>query len=234
MIETIVTPISDAVALRPVLTDLDPGLLGFDVLKAGPPRRTLARGDRLYGEGERKTEIYRVESGVVSITARRESGPPEIVELAFPGMVFGLGFLETHIENATAVVETTVSVWPLEALPVLMEESLAVRNRQADATDRELEYRRRTLSASTAQSPKLRVAAFLASVSRLNAMEGRDPKVITENLRSGDVAEFLGLPLDDLADALKKLKCEGHVTAGEAGRLHLTDPLELDRLTTTS
>lgn len=230
MIETIATQTPGAVALRPRLTELDPGLLGFNILLDGPPRRTIARGDHLYVEGEPKLEIYRVEQGVVSITSRRDSGPPEIVELAFPGTVFGLGFLPEHIESATAVVETTVSVWPLAALPGLAEESLAVRNRQADATERELDYRRRMLVASTAGQPKLRVAAFLVAVSRLNGIEGRDPKVITESLRSGDVAEFLGLSLDTLAEALAELKALGHVSVGPCGRLHLTDPLELDRL----
>ncbi|MGQ0672008.1 MAG: Crp/Fnr family transcriptional regulator [Hyphomicrobium sp.] len=196
--------------------------------------QTIARDEHLFREGQAKTRLYRVDSGALCITSRHANGVPEIVELALPGDVLGLGFLDHHITSASAVVETTVSVWSLDALPGLCESVPGTAERHADATEREFAHRRRELVGANEHRPMHRVAAFLAAVSRLNQIEGRDPRVITDRLRSADVADFLRLDVATLAGSLMELQNRGLISPEASGSLRLSDPLELERLATVS
>jgi CRP-like cAMP-binding protein len=191
--------------------------------------RALAQDEYLYREGEAKRFIFRVESGALCLTMKGAHGTPEFVELVTAGSFVGLGFLDYHIHSAAALIDTSISIWPLSALPELCLASAAARDKHAEATEREFGYRRRQLVASTAQDPVLRVAAFLTAVSRLNEIEGRNPNVIAEELRSGDVADFLKMEVEALAQALVELERRGLVRSAGTG-LALLGRAELEHL----
>jgi CRP/FNR family transcriptional regulator len=194
------------------------------------PQRKLASGENVFRAGETKSHIMRVDSGILCVSSPRPEGPPEIIELVFPGGFVGLGFLKEHPYNATAVMETTVTLWPLGALSDLCELSPEARESHHTATEREFQFRRQQLAASTADKPHLRVAAFLAAISRLNELEGRDPKIVEERPSSGEVADFLSMELSTLAHALSQLKECNLISHDEKGRLLLLDPSRLDEL----
>jgi len=80
------------------------------------------------------------------------------------------------------------------------------------------------------QSAMERAAAYLVVVSRTNAYEGRDPLLIKDDVRCGDVSGFLGLEIDVLARALLEMQRRGLVSTTADGNLHLDDIQALDRL----
>ena len=53
--------------------------------------------------------------------------------------------------------------------------------------------------------------SFLAALSRLNADEGRNPDIITDEFSSGAVAEHLNMTVADLAGVLRELEADGLV-----------------------
>jgi len=218
--------LAQSIAVSDVATVVDPAV--------ELPTRTLATDEYLFREGEAKRHVYRVESGALCVTARGADGTPEFIELAFPGDLVGLGFLDQHAESAAALTDTKVSLWSLQALPVLSQASPQAEARQASATAREFIYRRRQLSAVAASDPLKRVAAFLMVVSRLNEIEGRDPGVISEALRSGEVAQFLGMDIDTLGSQLVELQRRGLVDLTDKGGLRLHKRTELDVLAGSS
>lgn len=75
-----------------------------------------------------------------------------------------------------------------------------------------------------------RTAAFFVVVSRNNAYEGRDPLVVTDDLRCGVVSSFLGVDIDAMGRALRELERRGWVSTDAEGRLHLDDLAALDQL----
>lgn len=197
---------------------------------SGPERR-LDRGEFLFREGDSKSAIYRLETGILCVTARRADGPPDVVEMIFPGSLVGLGFLEHHIDSAMAVVASRVTVFPLSAAAALCEASPEARERQAVLTEREFAARRRELVPDTNDRPVGRVAAFLSAMYHMNRHEGGNPAFIAEFLNAGDVAAFLGLEVDALATALADLKERGLVESAGNGGLLLLQPEALERLT---
>lgn len=100
--------------------------------------------------------------------------------------------------------------------------------KQDEDIESEFEFRRGCLVASGRQTPLVRVAAFLASLSSVNANEGRDPWVVTETFSCGFVADYLGLSVDSLAAVLVELERRGLIEPCPPGGLRLKDICALD------
>ena len=75
-----------------------------------------------------------------------------------------------------------------------------------------------------------RTAAYFVVVSRNNGYEGRDPLVITEDVRCGAVSEFLGVELDMLGRVLFEMQRRGMVSTTADGNLRIEDIEAIDRL----
>jgi hypothetical protein len=73
-----------------------------------------------------------------------------------------------------------------------------------------------------------RASAYLVVVSRMNLYEGRNPLLITDDVRCGAVADFLGIDLDLLGRALLEMRRRGMVSFTDAGDLHLDNLQALD------
>jgi len=211
-----------------------PEAMPWDRAPPALPEIVLERGDFLFREGDAKTQFYRLESGILCVTAQRPSGPPQVVEMVFPGGLLGLGFLDRHIHSAMAVVPCRVSLLPPDAINDLCRHSAEARDRQALATEREFAARRRQLVGSTADSPIQQVAAFLAAMFHVNKREGRNPHVISEFLKSGDVAGLLQLDVETLAVALADLQARGLISRDPNGGLVLLDAAAIENLSSAT
>jgi hypothetical protein len=75
-----------------------------------------------------------------------------------------------------------------------------------------------------------RTAAYFVVVSRNNGYEGRDPRVVTDDVRCGAVSQFLGIDIELLARALLEMQRKGLVSTGDDGNLRLDDLEAIDRL----
>lgn len=206
-------------------------VLAIDRFLPKPDCFNLAPGDVLCREGQEKSVVWRIESGILCITVEGDGEqPPDILELAFPGTVLGLGFLTHHTQTITAMAESRVSVWPRSVLSNLHTLASSVSERQQHAIEREFADRRRKLVAANATSPIHRVAAFLSAVSRLNQAQGHDPERISDNLCVDAVAALLGLDVAILVKTLTELQARSLVARDEMGGLQLTNLEALERL----
>lgn len=199
--------------------------------KLAPSESKILPDEYLFCEGDLKSHVYRVESGIICVSAGRAGGPPEIVEIVGPGNFVGLGFLKHFIHSAKAVVESTVTCWPRSAISELIASNETQLDRQADATEREFAHRRRALVGQPRTSPIQKVAAFLIAVSRLNEVEGRDWEFICDTLDCGVVAKYLDMDIDTLRSALVELQADGLIEPAENSALRIIDRYALVRRT---
>jgi CRP/FNR family transcriptional regulator len=196
------------------------------------PSRMLARGEILFQTGGKRGKLYRVESGALCHYLRWEDGRREIVEFAFPGDIVGFGHLQSHVSTAQALVETTVSLVSADEFDDLLETDGQLAARFAAAGDREFDYVREVTVRSGDGKPVERVASFLSALSHMSEMEGRDPMLVADEIRSGEVAEHLDLTVDGLVAALRELERRGMVTVAGNGRLRISDLPALEKLAT--
>jgi CRP/FNR family transcriptional regulator len=200
---------------------LDGGLLH------GPLR--YSRNAMLYRRGERRTCLYYIEAGVVALVRQTPGRQREIVEFAFAGDVLGYGLFEHHTSWAQAVGEVRIRRMPLSALDQILHSDQRAFDRYAEALQREFESRRSEL-VNTERSLVKRVAALLVALSRQNGLEGRDPRVVGDELACGAVAGWLGADVHELASALMELERSGLIEQSPGDGIRLSDLARLERL----
>jgi len=190
--------------------------------------RQLAPNEFLFRTGEAKTCFYRVNSGAVCLY---EKDCPEhpVVDFAFPADYVGLGFLRTHSCCARAVTSTELTCLPLEVLATVIENDCIAQAKLDDAIEREFEYRRAALVEAGRGAPLERLAAFLVSLSRTNAHEGRDPTVIGDCCPSVFAAGYLGVSIEELTALLLELERRKLIEAYSGG-VRLRDIGALEKL----
>jgi CRP/FNR family transcriptional regulator len=179
--------------------------------------RRLARGETLFHSGDERDRLYRVERGALCHYVRWDDGHHEVIEFAFPGDIIGFGHLTMHTSTAQAVAKTIVSPISEVEFERLLDTDGQLAARYAAAGDREFDFMRVRSIESGRGNPKKRVAAFLAALARLNADEGRNPGVITEEFSSGAVAGHLNMTVGDLAGVLRQLESDGLVASDTDG-----------------
>jgi CRP/FNR family transcriptional regulator len=197
-------------------------------LDAGFVLQNVATGEILFQPGDERA-LYRVERGAVCHYMLWADGRHDVVEFAFPGDIIGLGHLAHHVSTAQAMVDTVVSLVSDEAFSSTLDEDDRLSFRLASAVEREFDYLRDKALAAKHVPATARVANLLLALSAMNAPEGRDPDLISDQITAGFVARQLDMSIDKLGAALMSLKEEGAVKETPAG-LKILDQLALRRL----
>lgn len=182
----------------------------------------------LFRSGEPR-QLYVVEKGALCHYSPSTLGQYDIIEFAFPGDIIGLGALGKHLSTAAAVADTYVRAISDAELESALANDDQLFFRLADAKEREFKYLKDTSLKADLPSPIQRVANYLAAVSGINASEGRDPRVVSEDISSAYVAEQLQLDIDAVSDALARLQRSGLIDVSDAG-LRILDMPALEKL----
>ena len=148
-----------------------------------------------------------------SLLEQRWNERGAVIDFAFEGDLVGLGFLTTHACRARALVETRLTCLPLEAQSSAIGNNPKSQLKLDEAIEREFEYRRACLVESSEQSPLKRVAAFLVSLSRINAHEAEILSWWATNVRCGFIADLLGMSVETLGNFLIELEELGLIQA---------------------
>lgn len=200
-----------------------------DVLAAAPVR-TLAPGSFLFEQGDHKSHVYQVEVGALTLFRSSPEGHTELLDIAHPGSFVGLGHMDRHGCHALAEVESRVRCLTLDVVRQFAEISADLGAEVDRAQAAEFEQSRQAAIAFTAGRPTLKTASLLLMLSSCNRSEGRDPGLITDELKCGSVAGYLGLSIDDLSRAVRELAEIGMVAAGPGHCLKLLDVPALEQL----
>ena len=186
------------------------------------------RNAMVYRRGEPRTCLYCIEAGVVALLRQTPGGHREIVEFAFAGDVLGYGLFEHHTAWAQAVGEVRIQRMPLSALDQILHSDKRAFDRYAETLQREFDYRRKELVGTERRLVK-RVAALLVALSRQNGLEGRDPRVVGDELACGAVAAWLGIDVCELASALMELEQLRLIEQSPGDGVRLSDLARLER-----
>lgn len=206
---------------EPSFAALPPAVPAPPAAPAPAPQR-IASNAFVFKAGAPRTHLYRVESGAVCLYQAGSSDGGSVIEFCFPGDYLGLGFLDKQHLNARALLESTVTAFPIDALPDLVKNDPRAQAKLGLSVEREFEARRDELVAAGQRQPIERVAALLVTSARTNVQQGRPAEIIKDSWKCGLIAELLQLTLDDLTDILVELQRRGLI-APAGPDLRLTD-----------
>ena len=212
-------------------TGIDAGALALAenasvIVENAADLRRVATGEVLFQPGQERKH-YRVEEGAIFHYVRWADGSHDLIEVAFPGDIVGLGNLSTHISTAQAMVDSVVTVMPDDEIEVLLDFDYRLPLLLASAGEREFDYIRDTTLNSGKRTPIERVANYLIAVADIDHQNSA--AVIADDISSGFVAERLQMSVDTLSAALVGLQHKGLVAPANGG-LKITDVAELERL----
>ncbi len=184
----------------------------------------------VFVEGDPANNIYRIESGAVSLFKVLPDGRRQILGFAYPGDFIGLGVQGEHIMNAQAIKPARIRSMPLAALHKIATSDPSLSFTLYQAVAEELAATRDLMMTTGHRSACERVAAFLIALSRRNERSGDDLGVIDLPMTRVDIADFLGLTIETVSRTLTKLKTRGLIDLPQSTRIVLADRVELQRL----
>ena len=168
-------------------------------------RRSFARDEEIYAEGDPSDGWYKVVSGTVRISKLLADGRRHIAEFCFGGDCFGFEYISERVFSAEAIGKVIVIRYPRRATERLIDENPLLARRLCDMTLRDLAHAQtRTLLLGRMTAPE-RVASFLLEMS-----ERRDTRrVVDLPMSRNDIADYLGLTIETVCRVLSPSSAPG-------------------------
>jgi len=182
-------------------------------------RRSFARNEEIFAEGDAADCWYKVISGTVRLCKLLADGRRHIAEFFFSGDCFGLDNMDERLFAAEAVSDVIVMRYPRRATERLIDESPKLSRSLRDMTLRDLANAQiRMLMLGRMSAPE-RVATFL-----LDMFERRDStRALDLPMSRNDIADYLGLTIETVCRVMSGFKRSGAIDIPTPHRIELRD-----------
>jgi CRP/FNR family nitrogen fixation transcriptional regulator len=191
-------------------------LLGFDRIGS---RRTLARNEEIFAEGDPADCWYKIISGTVRLCKLMADGRRHVAEFYFSGDCFGLENMPERLFSAEAVSGVIVMRYPRRATEQLIDENPILARGLRNMTLRDLANAQiRMLMLGRMSAPE-RVATFL-----LDMFERRSvTRALDLPMSRNDIADYLGLTVETVCRVMSAFKRNGAIDIPTPHRIELRD-----------
>ena len=174
-----------------------------DGFRSATLRRIETKG-LVFCEGDARTQIFRIEEGVVALSKVLTDGRRQIIDFAYPGDYIGLGMFGDHIFDAQATCPCKIRCLPAGQLERDAARDPALALKLYNAVSAELSAARRLLVAVGHGTAMERIASFLLELrSRTGDQQSNR---INLPMRRSDIADLLGLTIETVSRSLTKLR----------------------------
>ena len=182
-------------------------------------RRSLARNEEIFAEGDPADCWYQVVFGTVRLCKLLADGRRHIAEFYFGGDCFGLENMPKRLFSAEAVGDVVVMRYPRRATERLIDESPNLARGLRDMTLRDLANAQIRMLMLGRMSASERVATFL-----LDMFERRDAiRALDLPMSRNDIADYLGLTIETVCRVMSAFKRDGVIGIPTPHRIELRD-----------
>jgi CRP-like cAMP-binding protein len=195
---------------------------GVDRLDRAGTRRFQCK-EHIFCEGDRRTHVFQIEEGVVTIYQMLSDGRRQIVDFAYPGEFIGLGATSEHLFSAEATSPTRVRCLGASALEDTARHDPALALQLYKAVSLELSAARALLVVIGQRSAIERVATFLLMLHARTAVDRRCDPVLHLPMRRADIGDFLGLTIETVSRTITKLRMMHVIEVSHGTEIRITD-----------
>ena len=182
-------------------------------------RRSFARDEEIYGEGDRPDCWYKVVAGTVRITKLLADGRRHIAEFCCGGDCFGFDNGARRLYSAEAVGDVVAMRFPRAATERLIDDNPQLARRLCDMTMRDLAHAQTRMLLLGRMTAPERVASFL-----LEVFDRREAgRAVDLPMSRTDIADYLGLTIETVCRVLSAFKRDGVIAIPTAHRIELRD-----------
>lgn len=176
-------------------------------------KKSLAKGDYLYRQGDKFRGILAIKSGTSKLTITDLAGNEFLTGYLLPGELLGFDGLASDLHSYSAVALETLEYCEMPA------DDLDVLCREVPNLLRELfRHAGKTLTSETdrfmltQRSAEERVVSFIIDISDRLSQRGFSGTEIKLSLTRLEIGNFLGLALETVSRVLKNLEEAGLIT----------------------
>jgi len=189
-------------------------------------RRSFARDEEIYAEGDRADCWFKVISGTVRTCKLMADGRRHIAEFFYTGDCFGLDGSGERIAAAEAVGDVIVMRFSRAATERLIDERPELARRLCNMTLRNLAHAQTRMLLLGRMTASERVASFL-----LDLAERRDAcRVLDVPMSRNDIADYLGLTIETVCRVLSAFKRDVIIACPNPHRIEICDREALEAL----
>jgi CRP/FNR family transcriptional regulator, nitrogen fixation regulation protein len=182
-------------------------------------RRSFARNEEIFAEGDAADCWFKVISGTVRLCKLLADGRRHIAEFFFSGDCFGLETTPARLFSAEAVGDVIVMRIPRLATERLLDENPSLARSLRDMTLRDLANAQIHMMMLGRMSAPERVATFL-----LDIFERRDAaRVLDLPMSRNDIADYLGLTIETVCRTMSAFKRDGMIDVPTPHRVEMRD-----------
>jgi len=198
---------------------LSGGLDALVAFEAIGSRRSFARNEEIFPEGDAADCWFKVVSGTVRVCKLLADGRRHIAEFYFSGDCFGLDNLPERLFSAEAVGDVIVMRYPRRATERLIDANPSLDRGLRDMTMRDLANAQIRMLLLGRMSASERVATFL-----LDMFDRRDARrALDLPMSRNDIADYLGLTIETVCRVLSGFKRDGAIDIPSPHRIELRD-----------
>jgi CRP-like cAMP-binding protein len=194
------------------------------------PLRGVEAKDHIFTEGDRKTHVYQVVTGAVSLYKVLANGRRQVIRFAYGGDIIGLSLGSVELYNAQVTVATRLRCLPISVVQDMVRQDRAIAMGICEALSDELTAIRDHLVCVVQRSATERLVTFLLTLSRRNAARNGDACVVHLPMTRTDIGDFLGLTIETVSRIFSKLKATGLIEIDQGTTIRIRALNELSAL----
>jgi CRP/FNR family transcriptional regulator len=199
-----------------------------DELERVSARRSLAPHAYLFDQYSEARGVYVLEEGVIMIERSSASGRRQILGFSYPGDFVGLthnDFFEYSVQSLTQAV---VREFPIGDFSRLSDVSPALKANVNRIGGGVFSHAIDQVFALGQKRAHERVCFLLAQIRRRGV--GPDENTIELPMTRQDIADYLGLTMETVSRAMRRLRDDGIISIEGSQKIHLLQPEVVARL----
>lgn len=202
-----------------VCSALDDSDLG--ALEAIMTSRKLGANEMLVEEGDPKSRVFSLTSGMLRIYTSLADGRRQIAGFLVPGDYLGLADDDVYSQSAEAVVPSVLCAFSAKEMDGLMESFPRLKERLYQMTREALRTARDNQLVLGRLAPVEKLASFLLVLAARIEKRGGKANVVHLLMNRTDIADYLGLTIETVSRSFTKLKTQGLIQLLDANTVEI-------------
>jgi len=198
-------------------------------------RRSVARGDHLFRNGDRFAALYAVRTGFFKTCVGSEDGRDQVTGFQMAGELLGLDGISSdhHHCDAVALEDSSVCVIQYSQLEGLSREFTVLQHQFHKIMSREIVRDHGVMLLLGNMRAEERLAAFLLNLTQRLQARGFSPSSLVLRMTREEIGSYLGLKLETVSRTFSKFQEEGLMEVKQR-QLRILDQAGLQALVNNS
>jgi len=187
-------------------------------------RRKVKRGETLYHNGEKFTNLYAIRTGFFKTCISSEDGRDQVTGFQMAGEIIGLDGIvhDHHTCDAIALEDAEICTMPFAQIEDLSREVTSLQHHVHKIMSREIVREHGVMLLLGSMRAEERLAAFLLNLAQRLHARGFSQSELVLRMTREEIGSYLGLKLETISRTFSKFVEDGIVDVKQR-HVHILD-----------